>query len=295
MSGLSDFTKNTYARAIENIRKNIAPESKINDFLLNTDEIIKWIDSSKYATNSKKVFYIALTSTLRPTHPEASNIYKKKTDELNKVVTSNLEEQKLTQAEEAKYMTWQDILLCVEEKVFPAIHDLWTFQEYLIVSLYTLLTPMRLDYADMRVVKEEPQVIDKNYLVMTNEPYFLFGEYKTSKRYGVQRVVIPEKFVKIIKEWFDLLGGDADYLLYDTNGEAMPEWLLGQTIIKVFKKHAGKAVGVNMLRHSYATWIHQGEQSWKQMMATSVELAQKMCHSPSMNQMYRRLPPAQVD
>jgi hypothetical protein len=65
----------------------------------------------------------------------------------------------------------------------------------------------------------------------------------------------------------------------------MPPWELGKTVTRVFKKHLGKDVGVNVLRHSYDTWRHKGEMSLKE----SKELALSMQHSPHMSQLYRRI------
>ena len=78
---------------------------------------------------------------------------------------------------------------------------------------------------------------------------------------------------------------DDEYLLIGANGLPMQPWELGQTIIKTFEKHSGKSVGVNILRHSYDSWLRRNELTYKQ----SQTLANQMMHSQSMSHLYRRL------
>jgi site-specific recombinase XerC len=94
---------------------------------------------------------------------------------------------------------------------------------------------------------------------------------------------LPLALLDVIQEWRTLV--DDDYLLIGSNGLPMKEWELGQTIIKVFEKHSGKSVGVNILRHSYASWMRRAEMSFK----ASQELAQSMGHSQTMSALYRKI------
>ena len=78
---------------------------------------------------------------------------------------------------------------------------------------------------------------------------------------------------------------DDDYLLLGANGLPMQAWDLGQTIIRIFEKHANKSVGVNILRHSYVSWERRHELSFKE----SAELARQMGHSQTMSVLYRKI------
>jgi len=204
-------------------------------------------------------------------------------DELNRLVAEGNEEQALTPEEQAKFVEWPAILDCLENKIFPAVADLATFQEYLIISLYCLMPPLRLDYAEMKVVATEPEKPEGNYMVMAKKPYILLTQYKTARRYGHQRIEVPKKLVAILKEWRSMQ--DTDHLLVSpASNLPMPPWELGQTIIKVFEKHLNKSVGVNVLRHSYITWMRRDDLAPKK----SNDLAKAMLHTPGMSQLYRR-------
>jgi integrase len=136
----------------------------------------------------------------------------------------------------------------------------------------------------MKVVKEEPENPDCNYLVMGKKPYFLLTQYKTVKKCGFDRIPIPKNLLDIIVEWRTMV--DSEYFLISpVSNQPMPPWELGKTITRVFKKHLGKDVGVNVLRHSYETWMRRGELSIKD----SKELARSMHHSVGMSHLYRRI------
>ena len=287
----SPHTQKTYDRSLAQIRKAVAPDTQATDFSFLADHqaITAWIDGSDYATNSKKTFYISLVSKLKSLClvgddglAEASGAYRAKMDALNSSIRTNAETQELSEAEKAKYLPWPQVLECLE-KVRLAVSDLWSFQQYLICALYCLTPPVRLDYAGMKVVTSKPEDTSCNYLVLGDKPYFIFNKYKTEKRYGAQVVPLPPALCDIIDEWRTLVNDE--YLLINQNGEPMPEWQLGQTITEVFKKHSGKAVGANVLRHSYITFKREGEPTFKSTQA----LAQSMLHSPEMNQLYRKI------
>jgi integrase len=287
----SSSTLNTYKRCINQLRKAIAsgtPEDNF-DFLADHDVITAWIDGSDYKPNSKKTFYISLVSKLKSMclvddarMLEASGVYKSKMDELNTKIQSKTQDQELSETEKLKYMEWPEILETLE-KIRLAVHDPETFQDYLIICLYTLMPPLRLDFAEMLIVEQEPTEHGSNYLVWNDKPYFLLTNYKTYHHYGAQRTTLPPALLDVIQEWRTL--ADPEYLLTGSNGLPMKEWELGQTIISVFEKHAGKKVGANILRHSYASWMRKGELSFK----ASAELAQQMGHSQTMSALYRKI------
>ena len=288
----SPFTSATYERSIATIKKGLNFQEPGNDFLVLAECVINWIDSSKYAVNTKKTFYIAIYSTLKK-NPNVPNLiamekYRVKMDALNAQVADKSKDQELSPAEKLKYLEWPEIME-VYEKIRLAVHDPQSYQDYLIVSLYVLVPPVRLDYAEMKVCTIPPKNPTSNYLVWplgATKPYFVFSEYKTAKKYGVsQSPPLPSDLCDIIRTWLTLV--DDEYLLIGGNDDGTPMKAaeLGQRIIRIFEKYSGKSVGVNILRHSYISWMRKGEAAFKE----SQELARQMGHSQTMSQLYRRL------
>jgi hypothetical protein len=202
-------------------------------------------------------------------------------DSYNKEVVANYETQTLSKSEETKYLPWAQILDAVE-KARVAVEDVWTLQEYVILALYTLMPPVRLDYGEMKIVPVEPAEPVGNYLVWGKKPYFYFSDYKTFKVYGVMKIQLCTPLVKVLEEW---LAYPTQHLLEDRSGGALGAVALGQLIISTFQKHCGKKVGVSMLRHSYISYIRAKELPIK----TSDALAHQMMHSPKMSMIYRKI------
>jgi len=271
----------TYTRMINILRKAFElPDDNI-EFLKDTQKVIDWIESSKYAVNSKKAIYIAIVGTLKSVEGYDLEPYRSKMDSYNKEVVANYETQTLSKSEETKYLPWTQILDAVE-KARVAVEDVWTLQEYVILSLYTLMPPVRLDYGEMKIVPVEPAEPVGNYLVWGKKPYFYFSDYKTFKVYGVMKIQLCAALVKVLEEW---LAYPNQYLLEDRSGNPLGAVALGQLIISTFQKHCGKKVGVSMLRHSYISYIRAKELPIKK----SDALAHQMMHSPKMSMIYRKL------
>ena len=193
------------------------------------------------------------------------------------------ERQELSVTEQEKWLAWPQVLKAVERHRC-SVASLMEFQDQLILSLYTLQAPVRLDYGDMRVVATEPEKPSGNYLVALPEPYFLFTEYKTAVKYGAVRIKVSPPLLKVIKEWRDLLP-DNDFLLVGPKGAPLGEIALGRRIIDLFTRMTGKAVGISMLRQSFVSHSRKAEAP----LATQTALADSMMHSNSMSQLYRRL------
>ena len=271
----------TYTRMINILRKafNI-PDDEL-EFLKDSQKVIDWIESSKYAINSKKAIYIAIVGTLKTIEGYDITLYRTQMDKYNKQIVENYNDQVLSVTEAAKYLPWTEILEAVE-KARLDVSDVWMLQEYLILCLYTMMPPVRLDYGDMLICDSEPPKLKGNYIILSKKPYFLFSDYKTFKTYGVIRTPICRELLDVIYKWLPFTD---THLLLDRSGDPLTAIQLGQLIISIFQKHCNKNVGVSILRHSYISWIRGSEMPIKK----SDALARQMHHSPKMSQQYRKI------
>jgi len=279
------ITELNYARCIHRLRNELKGDDGL-DFLLNTQPVIDWIETTDYAHNTKKMYYIAIVAILKRDellYKEPLVVYRDKMSEYNDKQTEIYNKQQLSENELPKYLDWASVL-AVRDTIYDSIEDVFDFQDYLIVCLYTMIAPMRLDYADMRVLKSEPDTISGNYLINSEKPYFIFSEYKTAKKYGVVRMPLPKPLVAVISEWLGYLV-DSEYLLINRDLQPMSAPSLGGKIISIFEKFCQKKVGVAILRHSFISHKTKGQKSIKK----SQELASSMCHSVGVQQIYRKL------
>lgn len=270
-----------YKRSIDILRKAFEiPEDDL-EFLKDSKKVIDWIESSKYALNSRKAIYIAIMGTLKSHEGFDLTLYRQQMDSANTLVSDNYNNQVLSASEETKYLPWAEILHAVE-KARLAVEDIWTLQEYILLALYTLQAPARLDYGEMKVVTVEPTLPVGNYLVWTKKPYFYFGEYKTFKVYGVMKIQLSPALVQVLNEWLPYI---YQHLLETRQGTPLGGIASGQLLISTLQKHCGKKIGVSILRHSYISFVRGKELPIKQ----SDALARMMMHSPRMSVVYRKL------
>ena len=95
---------------------------------------------------------------------------------------------------------------------------------------------------------------DKNYCVHkngSNNMYFIFNVYKTSKHFGRILVDVPEKLKNIICDYVKKYNVQNNTRLLRMSNETN----LCTKIHNIMKKYLQKNIGVNMLRHIYITWM----------------------------------------
>ena len=295
-------TNKVYDANINALRKAMGVSGETLDFLNDSAPIIAYIEGLNRSPNTKKIIYISIVSrlgqggTFAPLDPlldssggkargegAYASPYKTKMNAYNQQQRDIYERQELSVTEQEKWLAWPQVLKAVERHRC-SVASLMDFQDQLILSLYTLQAPVRLDYGDMRVVATEPEKPSGNYLVALPEPYFLFTEYKTAAKYGAVRIKVSPPLLKVIQEWRTLLP-DNDFLLVSAKGAPLGETALGKRIIDLFTRMTGKAVGISMLRHSFVSHSREGEAP----LSAQTALADSMMHSNSMSQLYRRL------
>ena len=165
-------------------------------------------------------------------------------------------------------------------------------QMYLVASLYLIMPPRRLEYAGMKVIlkkdwEKKPNGEKANYLVWDGNPrgyskkkFFIFGDYKTVKKYGIQRINITRELNTVINMWLSArTASSSEYLLVNKNGKKMTPNGLSKFIQKTFRE-SGKEVSATMLRHIYVSNIFKDD-------TTQVEkefLARAMGHSVATQQ-----------
>jgi hypothetical protein len=128
----------------------------------------------------------------------------------------------------------------------------------MIKGLYTMIPPRRLsDYAYMIYVRREGDVKDKerNYYVK-EEDKFIFQNYKTVGRFGIQRFKVAEEskeLTELIKRYVNknkIKYGEA-MLKYRKGSEMFRKENLGRRLQKIF------GTSVDGLRHSYITYLYR--------------------------------------
>ena len=154
--------------------------------------------------------------------------------------------------------------------------ELDLYQKYLVGSLYTILPPLRNDYANMKVIsfKEYENIEDKknNYLVIVSKSkkFFSFGAYKTSEVYGIKTLDIPRNLNNIINKWLER--NKTGFFLINTKNEPLSENGLTKFLYKTFE-NTGKKISSTIIRHVYLS------DKYKNVNEEKAKVASQMMHS----------------
>lgn len=154
----------------------------------------------------------------------------------------------------------------------------------LLLGMYTLVPPRRLDYWCAHVWRRSPSAhaleSGNHVIVTTRSPRIVVNEYKTAAIYGTWTYPIPPELLRIIHRSLDAC--PRQFLFVDTHGRKFES-------ANAFGKHVdrllcaatgGVRLTVNSLRHAYVT----GKRSESMPNAEQDELARNMGHSWVMQQ-----------
>jgi len=132
-----------------------------------------------------------------------------------------------------------------------------TFQQYLVLNLYTKLPPIRNDFANVKITNIpnfKPENLDVNYInFYEGKAYLILNTYKTSKTYGIKVIPLPEFLVELISKFQKakllVFFKNIDTLLINTtNLQPMTKNGLTKYLNKIFHP---KKISTTLLRKCY--------------------------------------------
>jgi len=251
--GITDSSKKLYLANLKRLNGGVDPTNY--KFLEDTDAIEKRIE--KYATNTKRTYYISIVSYL-PEKNKLRKYYYDKMQEINKATRDNTEK---SETQKENWMTQEQILETYEilkNEAEPLIKkknmDNDTVMKYIVLSLYVLQPPRRsLDYTKMYVVPMYSDTQDKayNYLSLKDRTFY-FNNYKTKGAYQTQAVKVSDPLFKLLKSY-----RKEGRLLSSKTGKEMSNSQMTHLLNSIF----GKKISVSMIRNIYLTSKYKNEQA----------------------------------
>jgi len=314
-----------YARNINKLTKGITGyDYKNNEFLLVYKVVNDWINSNSSSDAMKRMFYSVILIMLAPdkknTQAQQNSTYKHYQKKLAQLAQNYNEEKSNQQKSVKENKNWEDWswILALQKKMaremFKVVDKIkgkkilskeraninrkqrTLIQNALIISLYTLIKPRRLDYADMKIItiknynnmgKDDKE--QSNYLVITgkNKKFFSFGKQsqknQNTDRNGVKQSVmilsVPPKLNKVINTYL-LFHPEKAFkkafltrpFLYNTRGNAITGDGLSKAVIKIMKANFNKNISPSMLRTIYLSDKHKNDVSVKEKQTTAEEM-----------------------
>ena len=229
-----------------------------------------------------KLFYNKLKSMLNKENgiylESVSNNKKSKKDEKNWTTMNELHKvrEKLLKHIKAKGYDFK------KDKGVESKKDFFLIQKYLIASLYTLLPPRRLIYADMKIVSQkefnnisEKEKEENAYLVNVNKSrkYFYYGKDadKSSTDEAV-KIDVPKSMNNLLNFWITI--NKKDHLLLNNLGEKLSKNNLSKEVRSIFSNKS-KNISVNLIRKIFVS------ETFKNVNKEKEEIAEQMNHSVS--------------
>ncbi len=241
----------TYVSLLKNIMKNMNYEN-VEDLDKNPEKVIEFLKEKYDNLNGIKTRLSALfvITNNKAYHSDMMTNIEKYNTETNK--------QKKNEKQKENWMTAQEIENIydnMESNIKPlwkkkdlSIKELMKIQDFVILSLFTLIPPRRaMDFVEFKINN-----IDTNKDNFIKGNSLVFNTYKTSTQKGQQTIKIPKELKSLLTKYIKLISDKSDYLIFNNKIQqlSIPNFTL--RLNKIF----GKKVSVNMLRHIYLSEKH---------------------------------------
>lgn len=257
---ITDSSIGFYASRVRILYEKFGGKLELLDYLNNFSKVIK--DNEKKYPDIKtqcSSFHaiIAVLEAYGGNH-ESIGKYKEKIKEFVIEIVKDKDCER-NEKEEENWITSQEILdkMSGLERSLPSKEgkDLFdTYQQYLVLNLYTLIPPIRNNFVDVLVYEKEVCMKeDKNYIFLKDNKLIL-NNYKTKGKYGASTINLPDKLVEIIRTWMKLRVQiykeieDNHELLFNTK---VITPMVRRNFSKYIHRILGKNVSVQMLRKIY--------------------------------------------
>jgi len=300
MPELSAKTKKTYESCLRSVLVDKTTHTVrfvLPDLHEKVEDVIAHLKEAHPPPNSQRVYLSAIMWKVADDPPVWLK-YKEYFDKLRVSADAQSSSQSISEAKSENYLPWDKIELAMREAMidnYPMNNKL-AMEDYLMMCLYTLIPPVRNDYAEMVVCMgfEKIPPIPGNYLLIWDIPEnglhpsakmkFIFGDYKTFKKYGVKEFAIEESslkhaLVRYLRSRWIIAGHKDCFTLFNTTKDAFAKKLQS-----LFERYAGKPVGIDLLRRAYITKFIEEENP---SIARKKELAEQMLHSYVVQEIYR--------
>jgi len=255
--GLSENTATDYVRRLMGLNGGKFTNIK---FLRDVDVIMEKL--GRYAPSTQESYVGMIISIMKKYQTKTNDIARMKYVSILREPSKYFIKRERSEKTEAQKKNWLEkddmmkIINDVEEKGLKASRkrknlttkDYDDIVNYFIISLYTKIPPRRnKDYMSMKVNSDE----GNTYMTDTNE--FIFRDYKTSGKYGEQKININEypEFNKVMKMMMiKRVENDDGYLITKHDGGHMMTYNNAMTrrLNKIF---GGKKISSTALRNLY--------------------------------------------
>jgi hypothetical protein len=244
---ITEKTEDAYWRAIKRIKRGLSlPEDDGDtDFLLDYENVHRWIEELKLSNSSKKTYYIAIHHTIENLKdPQFSVVGKQYDTDMMAFIKKTQRPAKKTNRDK---ISWSEVSAVRKSLEKKAAKDPKNFLlDYVILCMYTYLPPSRCEYVRMKVFRDKEPTDKSNYIQLKQRSgTIVYADNVTIKT--------PPALVKVLHQWADF--NKFEYLFVKIDGKPMLKNTLSQRILSIFQRECNKKLGINAIRKAYISSV----------------------------------------
>lgn len=258
---LTEATKKLYLKKIDIIRNELFGKKVTLTWVMNNPDEFKKV-LLKHGKNTKgrlgdtlssstlSQFVIPIISIiishrdLQEKDPELLHRWKKVRDEIRQPVEDQYDSNQPSERQSKALMSMKELETLRDE--LPDGSD-----AKLLISLYTMIEPIRSNYGNVKLFAEKPKKYNDNYMVLDEKPILVLNKYKTAKYYDTIEIDLPPELIEQIHH--SLKRDPRDHIFMDSHGtpyqnaNSFNKWA-NNTIKRIVKN---KDFTLTMFRHIY--------------------------------------------
>jgi len=282
---IRQISKNLYINNLNRISQGIVKSDYSgNEFLKDSDKVLKFIGTFSQSIQKNMISSVLVAISFdRKAFQGFEDVYHIYNIYLKKLYTDTaIPEGDKTLKECNNWLDWEDILKIVDVKgkiiKKAAINstsdkqinknDFNMLQEYIVMSLYTMLPPKRLEYGSCGIISEKDYKLltendkkDNAYLVVKSRTvkYFSFGVNTLKSSIGIDKfqiIDIPKSLNSVLNIWLNY--NNTKYLLLNEKGGILGRNSLTKLLNRIFSPYS-KDISASMLRKIYISFQDQAD------------------------------------
>jgi len=251
----------------------------------NLEVFLSYLKKEYKNNNTRRTYispFVVITSYLESFN-KSYQILTKYMKSMIKIYENEKDDNELNEEEVKKIIDFNPI------KINEKLNEITDITDKLIFAIYTLLTPRRLEWANVKIQKEDNDVgniILLNY-EKPEETKIIFNHYKTSMKYNKQILEnLPDIFIKILYEYLAKKEKkEGDFLFLNYLKKPYSFNVFGINLTRLFTKLYNHNITLRYIRISYATYKNSFNISNNEIK----KMAYEMGHSVKINSRYRKI------
>jgi integrase len=288
----ADISKVSIEQYIRNAIKlqKLAKGRSFEEILSHPKAMFKRIEAEYPNLQSRKAMVSAIKAivkynpSLRDTYPDHIEKWSAWFRDVDREITARVATAEPTERELVNWVEWKEVL----RKQYELGVSEYASIPHLLVSMYSLIEPIRADYGNVRIIQDgiETPPVDANYISLSRyseQSKLVLHSYKTSRKYGSFQRILPDQLVNIILT--SLSREPRHYLFTDDRGRPYEKKnSFTRFANRTFERIFGKKFTISLMRHSFVSNLDFNESTPAKLFQHS----KNMMHSIGTQQLYRR-------